>query len=64
MDMFGVMFLYSGWLMLQLADGKLDHISKRQGLHMHGDFMLAGFFPLHFNVKESDHLPALFPCNT
>ncbi|KAM9856352.1 taste receptor type 1 member 1 [Aulostomus maculatus] len=56
-------FLSLCWLMLQVADGHLDYISQGQGLHLKGDFSIAGLFPLHYTDGLSAGQPALGPCN-
>ncbi|XP_068454165.1 taste receptor type 1 member 1 [Clinocottus analis] len=63
MDLSGAVLLSVGWLMLQLADGKLDYISQGQGMQLQGDFLLAGFFPLYYADEPSAAFPALSPCN-
>uniref|UniRef100_A0A3P8T5N7 Taste receptor, type 1, member 1 n=1 Tax=Amphiprion percula TaxID=161767 RepID=A0A3P8T5N7_AMPPE len=59
-------FLSVSWLLLllllQAADGELDHSSQGQGMQLQGDFSLAGFFPLHYIDQQSTGLPALAPC--
>ncbi|KAM9350328.1 taste receptor type 1 member 1 [Symphorus nematophorus] len=55
--------MQNGWLVLQLADGRLDYISQGQGMQLQGNFSIAGFFPLHYGSGESSGLPALSPCN-
>ncbi|XP_022076505.2 taste receptor type 1 member 1 [Acanthochromis polyacanthus] len=50
-------------LLLQAADGELDHSSQGQGMQLQGDFSIAGFFPLHYIDQESTGLPALAPCS-
>uniref|UniRef100_UPI0037E8D290 taste receptor type 1 member 1 n=1 Tax=Semicossyphus pulcher TaxID=241346 RepID=UPI0037E8D290 len=61
--MFGAVFLSLGWLMLQLADGELDYISRREGMQLQGDFSIAGLFPLHYTDGPSAGVPALSQCN-
>ncbi|KAM6981931.1 taste receptor type 1 member 1 [Tautogolabrus adspersus] len=61
--MFGAVFLSLSWLMMQLADGELDYISKGKGMQLHGDFAIAGLFPLHDTKEPSDGVPALGQCN-
>lgn len=63
MGVLGAMILSLSCLMLQTADGELDYFSNRQGMKQHGDFIIAGFFPLHYGHEPSGHLPALSPCN-
>ncbi|XP_068589533.1 taste receptor type 1 member 1 [Cebidichthys violaceus] len=63
MDLSGAVLLSLGWLMLQLADGKLDYISQGQGMQLQGDFLIAGLFPLHYTDEPSAAFPALSPCN-
>ncbi|XP_077367933.1 taste receptor type 1 member 1 [Festucalex cinctus] len=55
--------LFSCCLVLQVADGELDYISQGEGLHLQGDFSIAGLFPLHDTNGLSAGLPALGPCN-
>uniref|UniRef100_A0A671TKR1 Taste receptor, type 1, member 1 n=1 Tax=Sparus aurata TaxID=8175 RepID=A0A671TKR1_SPAAU len=62
MDVFGAVVLSLGWLTLQLANGELDYISQGQGLQLQGDFVLAGLFPLHYDVESTSSLPALVNC--
>ncbi|XP_057712501.1 taste receptor type 1 member 1 [Corythoichthys intestinalis] len=54
--------VFLGFLVLQVADGKLDSISEGEGLHLHGDFSIAGLFPLHYTNGQSGGFPALRPC--
>lgn len=49
-------------LMLQLVSGELDRSSHGQGMHLHGNFSIAGFFPLHYGVEPDGRLPALALC--
>ncbi|XP_028307744.1 taste receptor type 1 member 1 [Gouania willdenowi] len=49
--------------MLQSAEGRLDYSHRGQGMHLEGDFFIAGFFPLHYTDEPSSGLPALVPCN-
>lgn len=49
-------------LMLQLAGGELDLTSPEQGMQLHGNFSIAGFFAIHFGDKPDGRLPALTPC--
>lgn len=57
-------FLALSWLLLlQAADGELDYESQGQGLHLQGDFSIAGLFPLHYTDGPADGLPALVPCD-
>uniref|UniRef100_A0A671TNZ2 Taste receptor, type 1, member 1 n=1 Tax=Sparus aurata TaxID=8175 RepID=A0A671TNZ2_SPAAU len=39
-----------------LANGELDYISQGQGLQLQGDFVLAGLFPLHYDVESTSSL--------
>uniref|UniRef100_A0A3Q2ZJI6 Taste receptor, type 1, member 1 n=1 Tax=Hippocampus comes TaxID=109280 RepID=A0A3Q2ZJI6_HIPCM len=50
-------------LLLQVTDGELDFTSRGEGLHLQGDFSIAGLFPLHDTNGPSAGLPALGPCN-
>ncbi|XP_039903277.1 taste receptor type 1 member 1 [Simochromis diagramma] len=50
-----------GWLVLQSADGNLDHTTHSQGMYLQGDFSFAGLFPL-FYTNGLSGLPALVPC--
>lgn len=59
----GNVFLFLGWLMLQAADGELDYVAQGQGLHLPGDFSIAGLFPLHDTDEPDADLPALSSCN-
>uniref|UniRef100_A0A667XKW9 Taste receptor, type 1, member 1 n=1 Tax=Myripristis murdjan TaxID=586833 RepID=A0A667XKW9_9TELE len=56
-------FLSLGWLMLVLAEGKLDYISKGEGLQLQGDFSIAGLFPLHYTDAPTSGMPALGSCS-
>ncbi|KAM4738110.1 LOW QUALITY PROTEIN: taste receptor type 1 member 1 [Anableps anableps] len=53
----------TGWLMLQLAAGKLDYISQAEGMQLQGDYSFAGLFPLHYTDVSATGLPALAPCD-
>ncbi|XP_047215531.1 taste receptor type 1 member 1 [Girardinichthys multiradiatus] len=61
--MFGIVLLSSGWLMLQLAAGKLDYTSQAEGMQLQGDYSFAGLFPLHYTDRPGTGLPALVPCD-
>nr|XP_057940118.1 taste receptor type 1 member 1 [Doryrhamphus excisus] len=55
-------YLFLCCLVLQVADGELDYISHGEGLHLQGDFSIAGLFPLHYTNRPSTGLPALGAC--
>ncbi|XP_029012466.1 taste receptor type 1 member 1 [Betta splendens] len=61
--MSGALLLVLGCLVLQSADGKLDYISKGQGMQLQGDISIAGLFPLHYTDGFTSNLPALVPCD-
>ncbi|XP_041656135.1 taste receptor type 1 member 1 [Cheilinus undulatus] len=61
--MFGAVFFSLNWLLLQLAKGELDYISKGEGMRLQGDFSITGLFPLHYPEGPSAGLPALGLCN-
>ncbi|XP_037335321.2 taste receptor type 1 member 1 [Pungitius pungitius] len=63
MDLSGAVLLSFGWLMLPLADGKLDYNTHGQGMQLQGDFLLAGLFSLHYTDEPSAVFPALSKCN-
>ncbi|XP_061691624.1 taste receptor type 1 member 1 isoform X2 [Syngnathoides biaculeatus] len=50
-------------LVILVTDGELDYNSQGEGLHLQGDFSIAGLFPLHNANGPSAGLPALGPCN-
>ncbi|XP_077584481.1 taste receptor type 1 member 1 [Stigmatopora nigra] len=54
--------VFLSYLFLQVAHGKLDSISQGEGLHLDGDFSIAGLFPLHYTDGASTGFPALVPC--
>lgn len=54
--------LFTAQLMLHLVPGELDYSSLGQGMQLHGNFSLAGFFPLHYGHQPDASLPALAPC--
>lgn len=49
-------------LMLPLVTGELDYSTHGQGMQLHGNFSIAGFFPLHYGDKLDGGLPALALC--
>nr|ACI32334.1 taste receptor type 1 member 1 [Takifugu fasciatus]ACI32335.1 taste receptor type 1 member 1 [Takifugu fasciatus] len=49
-------------LMLQLVTGELDYSTHGHGMQLHGNFSIAGFFPLHYGEKLDGSLPALELC--
>ncbi|XP_061833001.1 taste receptor type 1 member 1 [Nerophis lumbriciformis] len=57
------LYLFFCGLVLHVSDGQLDYISQGEGLHLQGDFSIAGLFPLHYTNGPSVGLPALGPCN-
>ncbi|XP_061759693.1 taste receptor type 1 member 1 [Nerophis ophidion] len=54
---------FCGLVVVHVSDGQLDYISQGEGLHLHGNFSIAGLFPLHYTNGPSGGLPALGPCN-
>lgn len=49
-------------LMLQLVTGELDYTTHGQGMHLHGNFSIVGFFPLHYGDKLDGRVPAVASC--
>lgn len=60
--LFFIAVLSTTHLMLQLAGGELDLTSPEQGMQLHGNFSIAGFFAIHFGDNPDGRLPALTPC--
>lgn len=61
--MFGSVFVFLCWLMLQSAAGELDYTARGEGMHLQGDYSLAGLFPLHYTAVLTNGQPALVPCD-